>query len=105
MTHIHNFFTFRCCSSGYIATKGSEDIECLNVKDGSKYINTEFNCNSEFTDEQMIDWNNGTKITNYKIVSSEDGMLSFRKTKTFNSVRIVTDHENLNTNSSDYCVS
>ena len=48
---------------------------------------------------------NGRKNRNYKIVSSQEGMVSFRNTGNFNSVRIVYDHENLNANGTDYCVS
>ena len=85
--------------------KHSSKIECSNVVNGSSYVSKDLQCNEKFQDDQMMKFLNETKVVTYKLVLQNERTVSFRKVANANGVPIVKNHEYLNINSTDYCVS
>ena len=80
-------------------------MECTNVVNTSSYIRKDLQCNEKFQDDQMIKLVNGTKVVTYEVVLQNERIVSFRKAANANGGPIVKNHEYLNINSTDYCVS
>ena len=53
----------------------------------------------------MMKWDNGREVKTYKVVLSDERMVSFRKNDNSNTGPIIDNYQYLSINSNDYCVS
>ena len=68
-------------------------------------MSRDLQCKEKFHDDQMMKLVNETKVVSYKVVLQNQGIISFRKAANAMGSPIVKNHEYLNINSTDYCVS